>query len=167
MRNEVVKSIARNGLVAAIYFLITYLIAPIAYNDIQVRISECLVLLCFFRKDYTIGLTLGCLIANFGSSMGIWDVIFGTLATLISCLGICFMKHLFLATLIPVIVNGFIVGAELYFVLGLPFWANVGWVALGEAISICLLGYAIFMIFGKKKYFQEALGFNQNLEFKW
>ena len=161
MKNNVVKSIARNGLIAAIYFLLTFLTSPFSFMGIQIRIAEAMILLCFFRRDYAIGLTLVCLIKSL-SPIGLWDALFGSIATLVSCILVSCFRHLFLATLIPVIINGFVVGAELFLLLEEPFWFNFFFVALGEFIAVSVLGYAIFMIFGKKEYFQQAMGPNGN-----
>lgn len=167
MGNEVLKSMLRNGVVASIYFLLTYLLSGISFLGIQFRIAEILVLLCFFRRDYTIGLTIGCIIANLISPLGLWDVLFGSIATLLSCLSISFCRQLFIATLFPIIFNGFVVGAELYFLLEEPFWINVGYVALGEAVVISIVGYIIFMIVGKRESFQRLIGATHNFNFKW
>ena len=167
MRNSVVKTITRNAVVAAIYFLLTFASSPISFGQIQFRLAEALILLCFFRRDFTIGLTLGCLCANCLSTLGPWDILIGTMATLISCLGISFCKHLFIASLIPVIVNGIAIGLELYFVLQINLWLGVGFVALGELICVSVLGYLLFLLLRRNKPFMEAIGANKNLDFKW
>ncbi len=169
MKNDVIKRIASNAIVAALYFVITVVTAPFSYGMIQVRIAEALVLLCFFRKDYTIGVTIGCFLANLFSTMPnpILDMIFGTLATLISCLAISFMKRLLIATIFPVIANAFVVGAELYFMLQEPFWLSVLFVGIGEIIAVTVLGYALFMIIGRQEGILKAIHAKQNLEFKW
>ena len=59
-----INVLAKISIVAALYVVITYAIAPISYGPVQVRISEVLVLLAFFDKKYIISLTIGCLIAN-------------------------------------------------------------------------------------------------------
>ena len=165
MKNEVVRSITFNALIAAIYFLMTFITSPFAFLGAQVRIAEALVLLCFFRRDFTFGLTLGCLLANLMSPLGMVDVAFGTLATLVSCLGVSFMRQMALATLIPVVVNGFVVGAELYFVLQEPFWLNVGLVAAGEFVAVSILGYWLFFLLGKRQEFLRVIGANRNQNF--
>ena len=167
MKNDLLRTLVRNAVVAAIYVALTFATSAISFGMIQVRISEALILLCFFRRDYTYGLTIGCLIANLFSPMLPWDLIIGTAATLFSCLGICFCKHLFIATLFPVVFNGFMVAGELHFILGEGFWLSVGFVSLGEFIAVSLIGYALFMIIRKNKYFLEQLGANRNLDFKW
>ena len=161
MRNNIVKTITFNAVVAAIYFLLTFATSPISFLGAQIRIAESLVLLCFFRRDFTVGLTLGCFLANLLSPLGVPDMIFGTLATLISCIGVSFMRQLAIATLIPVVVNAFVVGAELYFVLQEPFWLSVGTVALGEFIAVSLVGYWLFFLLGKRQEFRRLIGANR------
>ena len=96
-----------------------------------------------------------------------WDLIIGTAATLFSCIAICLSKHLFIATLFPVVFNGFLVAAELHFILGEGFWVSVAFVSLGEFIAVSILGYALFMIIKRNKVFLERLGGNRNLDCKW
>lgn len=165
--DNIVKKITANSIVVAIYFILTFLTSSFSFLGIQVRIAECLILLCFFRRDYVIGVTLGCIFSNLLSPLGFYDVLFGSLATLVSGLLISFMKHLFLATLIPVIINGFVVGAELYFLMELPFFVNVGTVALGEFIAVSILGYIIVMIVGRKDQFLKLIGAERNFKFRW
>lgn len=169
MKNEIVKRIASNGIVAALYFVLTVATSAFSYGAIQVRIAEALVLLCFFRRDYVIGVTLGCLLANLFSTMPmpIFDMIFGTLATLISSLLISFMKKLFVATLFPVIANAFVVGAELYFMLQEPFWLSCLTVGIGELIAVSILGYTLFMIIGRQEGVLKVIGASRNLDYKW
>lgn len=104
-----IKEISANAIVAALYVALTLASYPLSYGPIQFRISEMLILLCFFNKKYTVGLTLGCLIANLFSSVGLIDVVIGTTATLISCLIMCFLKHLALSAIVPIIANGLLV----------------------------------------------------------
>ena len=79
-----VRYIIRQAVIAALYVVLTFIVSPVAYGPIQFRISEILVLLSFYRRDYILGLVLGCLIVNFFSPMFLADIIFGTLATAIS-----------------------------------------------------------------------------------
>lgn len=150
------KSIAINGMIAALYFILTLLSAPIAYGQIQFRIAELLVLLCFWRPDFIVGVTLGCFLANINSSLGPYDMLFGTLATFLSCLMVAFSPKLLLACVWPVAVNAFVVGAELYFLLGLPFWINVAYVAFGEAVVI-IVSYILWVCLWRNPSFMKAM----------
>ena len=161
---QAVEDIAFNGLIAAVYAVFTIILSPVSYGAVQFRFSEVLVLLCFFNKKYTFGLTLGCLIANIFSPTAVLDIPFGTLATLISCIGIMFCKHLIVATFIPVVVNAFIVAGELSF-FGEPYWLSVLTVGLGELV-VLIVGYIAFMLI-KSPSFLKVIRANQNLEYKF
>lgn len=165
MKNQIVRIITFNALVAAIYFLLTFISSPIAFLGIQVRLAEALVLLCFFRRDFTIGVTLGCFLANLMSPLGLIDAGIGTVATLVSCLAVSFMKQLAISTLFPVAINAFVVGAELFFILEEPFWLSVGLVAAGEFIAVSVVGYWLFFILGKRTDFLKLIGAKMNQNF--
>lgn len=167
MKKDIVRIITTNALIAVLYFVLTFATASFSFLGVQVRIAEALILLCFFRRDYTYGVTLGCFFANIFSPIGAWDILFGSLATFISCLLVSFCRHLFIASLMPVIINAFVVGAELQIILSEPFWLNAGMVAIGELLAISLLGYLLFMVIGKRSIFKITIRANQNLNFKW
>ena len=88
------------------------------------RLTEIIVLLACYNKKFIPGLTIGCLLANLASPMGLYDICFGTAATLIACLGMYYVKNVFAGALIGGVVNGLIVGLELYLALELPFMIN-------------------------------------------
>lgn len=162
-----VKDIATNGIIAAVYVVLTLVTYPLSYMGVQVRIAEAMVLLCFFRKDYIIGLTAGCAIANLFSPVGLVDVAFGTAATFIACLAIIFCKHLLVASLIPVIANGFIIGLELFLFVGdNPYFLFVGTVALGEFVALGI-GYILFTVLRSNSNFLKLIRANQNVDFKF
>ena len=163
-RREIIQDICVNGVIAATYAALTIAIAPLSYGAIQFRFSEVLVLLCFFNKKHSIGLTLGCLLANCFSPTASLDVLFGTAATLIACVGMMFCKHLAVAILFPVVSNAFIIAWELSF-FAEPFWFSALTVGLGE-LAVMIGGYIIFMILKRNKTFFRVIRANQNLEFK-
>lgn len=158
-----VRYIIRQAVIAALYVVLTFIVSPVAYGPIQFRISEILVLLSFYRRDYILGLVLGCLIVNFFSPMFLADIIFGTLATAISVYLISRSKNLILASLYPVVINGIIIGAELYFVLKEPLFLSMAYVALGEFLAVSILGVLTFRVLSKSKAFLELIEANQNL----
>ena len=159
---SIIHEISLNALIAAAYVAFTVLISPLAYGPIQFRISEILVLFCFFNKRYGIGLTLGCLIANLFSPTATLDVIFGTIATALACLCIMFSKHLIVAITFPVIFNAFIVAWELTF-FGEPYWLSVATVGAGE-LAVMIVAYIIFTSIRQSKSFLRAIKANQNLD---
>lgn len=160
------RDIARNAIVAALYAVLALITYPVSFGLYQFRLAEILVFLCFFRRDYVFGLTIGCAIVNlFSFELGPIDALIGSLATLIACLLVSFCKHLWVAGIIPVIVNGFVVGFELYYFLSIPFWTATAFVALGE-LGAMIIGYIIFMLLKKRKKFFEFMSANRNLEFR-
>lgn len=144
------------AVVGALYAILTMVLAPISYGPLQFRISEALCVLSYFTPTAAWGLFIGCAIANTLSAAGLPDVIFGSLATLIACLGMSAVgKHMkdslksrLLACFLPVIVNAVIVGAMLtYAYIGLSplehpgaFAVCAGEVALGELPVMYLFG---------------------------
>ena len=160
------RDIVSNALIAVIYVSATLITYPISFLGIQFRLAEIMVLLCFFRKDYAVGLVLGCAIVNLASTIGLVDVGFGTLATLLTCLCVMFCKQLAIACIFPVLFNGFIVGFELWKFLGEPFWISVGTVTLGE-FAVMIVGYVLFMILKRRPSFFETIRAKQNIAFKW
>ncbi len=140
MKKINIKFIAQSAIIAALYAVLTWLLAPISYGVIQFRISEILVLLVVFNPKYAYALVIGCLVANTTSSLGWYDMVFGTLATLIGILPMLKLKRLELAALFPVISNAVIVAIELFIVFEEPIWLSILTVGLGEAVVIYCLG---------------------------
>ena len=167
MTDGLTRRIVQNGIVAAIYFLLTVVSTPFSYGLLQIRVAEAMVLLCFFRRDYVAGVTIGCLLANMNSSLGPWDILIGTSATFISSLLIAFASpRLLFACVFPIAGNAFVVGYELSWLLGLPFWSSVAYVAIGETIAV-FFGYVFFMSVGKRPGFLAAVGADRHLDFRY
>lgn len=152
------------AVITALYVALTYLFYWVSYSEIQFRIAETLMLLAFYKKDYSIPLIMGCAIANLGSPLGWIDVGIGTLGTIAGLSGIVVLGALknrfphpwiplFLASLFPVIANGFLVGWELSLVYNLPFWTNVLWVAIGEFTVVSVFGVAVFSVLSRNRSF--------------
>ena len=81
-RHSKIKRMAYAAVIGAAYAALTMALAPISYGPIQMRVSEVLCVLPFFFPSATWGLFIGCMIANLISAAGVWDVVFGSLATL-------------------------------------------------------------------------------------
>lgn len=143
MKNLSVLRLVNMAAVAAVYAVLTVAISPLAYGDLQFRFSEILVLLCFYNKDYIISLALGTAIANLFSPFALIDVPFGTLATILAVICIWKSKNIYLAAIFPVLFNGIIVGGELAFEYGMPYWWAAVSVAVGEAGVMCV-GVIVF-----------------------
>lgn len=153
------RFMAEAGIIAAIYFVLTVAIAPLSYGQLQMRLSEALCILPFFTPAAIPGLFIGCLLANTFSLLGVFDIVFGSLATLIAAyltykIGRMPIQKRWYKWLLPapsVIVNAFVVGALLYFLAELPFWISVGYVGAGQAIACYALGMPLFFLLNKHK----------------
>lgn len=146
-----IQSIVRGGVVAALYAALTLAFAPISYGLMQVRVSEAMTVLPFFFPEAVPGLFIGCLIANLLGGAGIYDVIFGPLATLVAALFTLKIKKLWLAPLPPVIFNALIIGAVLTkLLIGTPdqttYFTAALLIAAGQTIACYGLGLPLAMI---------------------
>ena len=119
MKKLTTRDLAFCGVIAALYAVITLAIAPFAYGPIQFRISEALCVLPFFVPVTSLGLFVGCLVANLFSTVTTLDIVIGSAATLLGCLWTAKLRTKWLTPLPTTIVNGVMVGAMLAAVL--PF----------------------------------------------
>ena len=118
MRNNTVKTLTIQALIAAIYVVLTVVVAPFAYGTIQFRISESLAQLVVFSKKYWFPITLGVAIANIFSPLGIVDVFFGTLGT-----GLALAISIFVLKFIKNRLVRHIVNIILYLIICMPIIA--------------------------------------------
>lgn len=135
------KYIAVAAVIGALYAALTLVLSPISYNVMQVRLSEGLTVLALYTPAAVPGLFVGCFFANILGPGGITDAVFGSIATLVGCLGVRALRTKpWLALAAGVVSNAVIVGLELRYVFALEMnpLISMGWVALGEAISIYL-----------------------------
>ncbi|EPD72990.1 MULTISPECIES: QueT transporter family protein [Acidaminococcus] len=147
----------RGAMVAALYAALTLGLAPVSYGAVQVRVSEFMTLLAFYDKGLIPGLTLGCLISNVGSPFGITDMLIGTSATFLGLYFMRFCRSAFLASLMPVFSNGLLIGFELNYMADLPLLPTMGYVALGEIISVTILGNLLLPLFLKNETVRNIL----------
>jgi len=156
--NNTVKRLVKTAIIAALYAVITLVLAPISYGPIQFRVSEIMVLLAFFDPFYIVGLTLGCFIANILGPNGLADIILGTLATFISVYAVSiterFVKSkktsLIIASLWPTIFNGVIIGWMLNYIYQFPLVLSIGEVAIGEFVVVTIVGVPIVRLLQNK-----------------
>lgn len=149
--------IAKLAAVAAVYVVLTYALGFMSYGNIQFRVAEALMLLCFYRKDYGISMIIGCFVANIFSPMMLMDMIFGTLATAMAVLLIYVSPNLYIASLAPVITNAVIVGIELTLSFKTPFWLNAAEVAVGEFVCVSVVGVILFKALEKNTKFMRLV----------
>lgn len=147
--------LAQSAMIAAIYVVLTVILAPFSYGEVQVRVSEALTILPVFTPAAIPGLFVGCLISNILGGCILPDIIFGSIATL---LGACFTyllrnRNKFLAPLPPIISNILIVPFVLHYgyQVPLPIPFLMGTVGIGEVISCGILGMIVYTILDKHR----------------
>ena len=130
--------ITKAAFIAALYVALTELSAQFGLsgtNVIQFRISEALTILPFFTSAAIPGLVIGCLLSNILTGAVVWDVVFGTVATLIGALlTYALRRYKWLAPVPPILANTIIVPfvlryaygfGDAWWFLGLTVFSNV------------------------------------------
>ena len=100
------KKLARAGVIAALYAGFTYILAPYAYGPFQIRPAEALTILPLFFPEAIPGLFVGCALANLLSGYGIYDIVFGSLITLIAAILTFFIGKALKRNFLSVILGG-------------------------------------------------------------
>ena len=140
------------ALIAALYVVLTFVAnaAGLASGAIQVRLSEMLTIMPLFTWAAVPGLAAGCVLANFLTGCALWDVVFGSLATLLGALGTYYIgrKKTVLGPIFPIVSNALIVPLVLQYVYGLEggYWYFMVTVGAGEIISCGLLGWLLYKV---------------------
>ena len=151
----------QGALIAALYVAFSFIAYSFGLSGnavVQMRLSETLTVLPAFMPAAIPGLAIGCLLTNLLTGCAVWDVIFGTLATLLGAIGTFLLrKNKWLAPLPPILANTIILPPVLATVYGgatIPvFILTVG---LGEIVCCGILGE--ILVFFMKKY-QSKLKF--------
>ena len=160
MKNQKIQYITRAALIAALYVALTHLsnILGLANGAIQIRFSEALCVLPFFMPSAIPGLFVGCIIANLTTGAVVWDIIFGSLATLIGAFFASKLKNKWLIPIPTVIANTIIVPIIVLFCYtdksawSIPtYLIGVVGVFVGEMISAYLFGIILFSALNKHK----------------
>ncbi len=154
-----VRFLTHSALIAALYVVLTWVSAALhlASGPIQVRLSEMLTVLPVFTPAAIPGLFVGCIFANFLSGALIWDVVFGSVATLIGAIGTYLLRKQskYLAVLPPILANMLIVPAVLQYVYGVldAYWLLMLTVGGGEIISAGAGGVILYRALKNTKLF--------------
>ena len=84
MKNRTVLFVTKAAMIAAVYVVITIVLAPISFGQVQLRVSEALTIMPVFTAAAIPGVFIGCLIGNILGGAVLPDIIFGSLATLVA-----------------------------------------------------------------------------------
>lgn len=169
MNKTKMSTFVRVAMIAAIYTVVSLVLAPFSFGNIQVRIAEALTILPILYKPSIYGVTLGCFLTNLLGAMlgvnptGLIDAVVGTLATFLAAECTYALKDKKLwnipvwSILMPVVFNFFFVGTELAVLffegnlfLGILIMGTE--VAIGELISV-IVGYMLSKAMAKRNIF--------------
>ena len=144
-----VKFLTQASIIAAVYVVLTLFsnMLGLASGVIQIRLSESLCILPLFTPAAIPGVFLGCLISNLLCGCVFWDIVFGSLATLIGALFTYLLRqNKYIATLPPILSNTIIIPFVLKFSYGIPgsIWYFFITVGIGEIISCGILGIILY-----------------------
>ncbi len=137
--------VAKSAIIAAVYVVLTYIamLCGLSSGVIQVRFSEALTVLPYFTSAAIPGLFVGCLLANLLTGCALWDVVLGSVATLLGAVGTYALRRFrWAAPIPPIIANTLIIPFVLAYVYHMegtvPFFMLT--VGIGEIISCGILG---------------------------
>ena len=141
---------------AALYTVLTLVAAACGLSSgvIQFRISEALCILGVLTPAAIPGVTLGCMISNLLTGGAVWDVVFGTLASLVGMLVLrTLRKHPYIAPLPYVAANMIVVPLVLRYVYAaegtIPYFVLT--VGIGEVVCAWVLGVLLLLALRRSK----------------
>lgn len=150
------KTITQAAIIAALYVVLTFVANAmgLASGAIQIRLSEALTILPYFTPAAIPGLFVGCLLSNILVGGALFDIIFGSIATLLGALGTYLLrKSKWLTPIPPILSNTIIIPLVLIYAYGvqdaLPYLMLT--VGIGEVISAGLLGMILLKSLEKHK----------------
>lgn len=159
-----VKTLVTNGILAALYIVVSMLIQPFGFTQIQFRISEMFNHLVVFNKNYIYGMVLGVFLTNLLFSPIVpYDLVFGVGQTLISLLitiisarfikGV--MTRMFFNTVVFTI-SMFLITIELHLAYKLPFLFTWLTTAIGEFV-VMIVGVPMMYALNKRIHFDKLI----------
>lgn len=159
------RTLAVNGLIAALYFVATLLVIPVAFTQVQFRLSETFNHLIVFNKRYFFGIVLGVFLTNLILSPMKVDAVFGTAHTAISLLITIYLARFIKNKLLLMFINTAVFSFNMFIIafmlkvfmevgdLFMPLW---GLLAVEEFAT---MGITIILIYylNKRLYFKKLV----------
>ena len=154
--------LTQGAIIAALYVVLTLVFAPISFGEMQLRVAEALTILPLFTTAAIPGLFVGCVIANMLGGAIIWDVIFGSIATLMGAVfSYMLRKNRWLVPIPAILSNTVIVPFVLKYGYGveLPIPLIMLYILIGEIGGCYILGelLATVLMPHKNRLFKEDI----------
>ena len=147
------RTIALAAIYAALYAALSLFLSPISFGAIQIRIAGMMLgAIPFLGWAGIIGQTIGCLIANSFSPLGLIDLV-NVIPTMIMALVIWkFKNKSVLAGLASYcLVTSFSIALTLNFAFSLPVLFTYLTVLIGQLIACVIGGYCLFKVLNRRK----------------
>ncbi len=144
---EKIIFITHAAVIAALYMVLTLTAGAfgLANGAVQLRFSEALTILPYFTPAAIPGLFIGCILSNILTGCVLWDIVFGSIATLLGAIGTYYLGrkvNKWLSPVPPILANTLIIPFVLAFAYGaeesIPFLMLT--VGAGEVLSCGILG---------------------------
>ncbi len=153
--------VARLAVEAALYFVLTFFMQPIAFSPVlQFRVGEALTLLPIIFPEAVVGVSLGCLLANIFSPYAWYDIVFGTLATVIAAICTYFIGRLLknksmiwralAGSIPPILVNAAVLPLMWLLAMGdAAYWFNFAMLTVTQAGAVICIGVPLVLALSK------------------
>ncbi len=149
------QKLARAGLIAAIYVALVFVLRPISFGPIQLRVAEALTLLPILFPEAIGGLYVGVLLANILGGLGPWDIFGGSAVTLLAAYVTYRYRRSWIAYASPIVFNAFLISLYLHYIFELPYWPMVGSIGISQTIVVLGLGLPLLRLL-KKRYVPQS-----------
>lgn len=156
MQKQKIFFITQAAIIAALYVVITYIVNlfGLANGAIQLRLSEALTILPVFTPAAIPGIAIGCFLSNILTGCAFYDIVFGSLASLIGAVGTYLLrKFKWLAPIPPIAANTLIIPWVLLLVYQVPGTLpyHILTVGIGEVLSCGVCGLILLSVLNRYK----------------
>lgn len=156
MQKQKIFFITQAAIIAALYVVITYIVNlfGLANGAVQLRLSEALTILPVFTPAAIPGIAIGCFLSNILTGCAFYDIVFGSLASLIGAIGTYLLrKFKWLAPVPPIAANTLIIPWVLLLVYQVPGTLpyHMLTVGIGEVLSCGVCGLILLSVLNRYK----------------
>ena len=154
--NKQTLKLMRAGVIGALYIVLSLVTLPISGGTIQFRVSDGLTLLPLLYFEAIPALFVGCFLFNLFSGLAFYDVLIGSLVTLVAGLltyliGKVIKQNLLrilIGGLFPVLLNAFILPIVWVYLLGqlqVIYLFSVVSLLISQSLSVYTVGSALYL----------------------
>ncbi len=156
------KKLARSGVIASLYVVLSLVTFPVASGSIQFRLSEGLTLLPLFMVESIPALFIGCMLSNLLTGCVFFDVILGSVITLTAGIFTYLVGKVIKTTwlkitvggIFPIVLNAFLLPIIWYFCYGqleFLYIVQVAFLLISQSVSVYAVGTPILFLIKKLK----------------